>query len=67
MSRPREGRQGYLGVAVWRTGPTLAVTLSNMVLLSGGTTPGLDARITKLPMPTQKAMARPASSPSTAP
>lgn len=67
MSGPREVRQGDLDVAVWSTRPALAVTLSNMVLLSGGTTPGLGARITKLPMPIQKAMARPENSPNTAP
>ena len=42
----------------------LALTLAKMVSLSGG---GPDKRITKLPMPTQKAMARPASRPSSAP
>lgn len=49
---------------------TVVVTLSNRggtVALSGGTGVELDIRITKLPMPIQKAMARPATNPTTAP
>lgn len=68
-SRHRELSLGYLGTAVpfWKTGAMLAVTLSNVELLSGGATLEPDMRITKLPMPTQKAMTRPASKPTTAP
>lgn len=49
---------------------TVVVMLSNrgeMVLLRGGIGVGTDMRITKLPMPIQKAMARPAANPTTAP
>lgn len=49
---------------------TVVVMLSNRgraVVLSGGTVAVLDIRITKLPMPIQKAMARPAANPTTAP
>lgn len=47
----------------------LAVVLSRgrAVLLRAGTGAAAPMRITKLPMPIQKAMARPATSPTTAP
>lgn len=63
----------YLGLAVVALTSvliTVAVMLSNrgrVVVLSGGTGTLLDMRITKLPMPIQKAMARPATNPTTAP
>lgn len=49
---------------------TVVVMLSNRgraVVLSGGIGVGPAMRITKLPMPIQKAMARPATNPTTAP
>ena len=60
----------YLGLAVTNVVMTLVVMLSNKgkaVALSGGKEVGPDVRITKLPMPIQKAMARPATNPTTAP
>ena len=50
---------------------TAVVMLSNrgrsVALSSGGAGPEAFMRITKLPMPIQKAMARPATNPTTAP
>lgn len=63
----------YLGLAVvalTRVVMTVVVMLSNRgraVVLSGGTGMGPDIRMTKLPMPIQKAIARPATNPTTAP
>lgn len=63
----------YLGLAVLALTSvvmTVVVMLSNRgrtVVLSGGTWVEPDIRITKLPMPIQKAMARPATNPTTAP
>ncbi len=63
----------YLGLAVVALASvvmTVVVMLSNRgraVVLSGGNGVGLDMRVTKLPMPIQKAMARPATNPTTAP
>ena len=60
----------YLGLAVTNVVIRLVVMLSNKgkaVALSGGKGVGPDMRITKLPMPIQKAMARPATNPTTAP
>lgn len=60
----------YLGLAVTNVVMTLVVMLSNKgeaVVLSGGKGVGPGIRITKLPMPIQKAMTRPATNPTTAP
>lgn len=61
---------GFAMVVLTSVVMTVAVTLSNRggaVALSGGTGVELDIRSTKLPMPIQKAMARPATNPTTAP
>lgn len=61
----------YLGLAVLISEVmTVAVMLLNdgrAVALSRGAGAEADIRITKLPMPIQKAMARPAANPMTAP
>lgn len=67
------GCVAYLGLAVVALTSvvmTVVVMLSNsgsVVVLRGGTGELADMRITKLPMPTQKAMARPAANPTSAP
>lgn len=63
----------YLGLAVLAVTSVVmnvVVMLSNWgraVVLSGGIGVGPEVRITKLPMPIQNAMARPATNPTTAP
>lgn len=57
-------------VMLTREVTTVVVMLSNSgrtVVLNGGTAVVSDIRITKLPMPIQKAMARPDTNPTTAP
>lgn len=61
---------GLAVAAVTSVVMTVVVMLSNRgraVVLTGGNEAGPDIRITKLPMPIQKAMARPATNPTTAP
>lgn len=60
----------HLGLAEVALTSAVMVMLSNRgraVALSGGTGVGADIRITKLPRPIQKAMARPATNPTIAP